>query len=312
MTTTTTYGQAPIASHIMKVFSIFTLLVASLHSATSRSVFWDYQQPALSSEPSHVTSPTALEMARSQGIKIPEAWDWRNINGTNFVTKDLNQHIPQYCGSCWAHGAMSSLADRIKIIRKAEWPDINLAIQDILNCGSLAGTCNGGSAVGAFHYVHQNGIPDDTCQVYQAKDLPCSDEHRCLNCQGPPGSSTCFPQRDYQTYWIDQYSYIQEANKDDLVDAIKSELYLRGPIACGVDATPIEDYTGGIVDTTLDDINHIVSVAGWGRENGTEYWVVRNSWGTYWGEHGWFRVKTGENALGIESMCSWATPQVTW
>jgi hypothetical protein len=48
-------------------------------------------------------------------------------------------------GSCWAHGAMSSLADRTKIMRKAVWPDINFAIQVILNCGQdIAGTCDGG------------------------------------------------------------------------------------------------------------------------------------------------------------------------
>jgi len=47
-----------------------------------------------------------------------------------------NQHIPTYCGSCWAHGAISSLEDRIKIVRKAASPDIKLSIQMILNCGT--------------------------------------------------------------------------------------------------------------------------------------------------------------------------------
>eukprot|EP00343_Euplotes_focardii_P010907 CAMPEP_0205831830 /NCGR_PEP_ID=MMETSP0206-20130828/45263_1 /ASSEMBLY_ACC=CAM_ASM_000279 /TAXON_ID=36767 /ORGANISM="Euplotes focardii, Strain TN1" /LENGTH=108 /DNA_ID=CAMNT_0053136835 /DNA_START=55 /DNA_END=378 /DNA_ORIENTATION=+ len=74
---------------------------------------------------------------------LPDNWNWGDMNGTSFVTKNLNQHIPQYCGSCWAHGALSALADRIKIARKGQGVDINLSVQHILNCGS-AGTCHGG------------------------------------------------------------------------------------------------------------------------------------------------------------------------
>eukprot|EP00804_Cyclotella_cryptica_P008629 CCRYP_007588-RE/>CCRYP_007588-RE protein AED:0.47 eAED:0.47 QI:0/-1/0/1/-1/1/1/0/101 len=66
---------------------------------------------------------------------LPPSWDWRNVSGHSFLTHSLNQHIPQYCGSCWAHGALSALADRIKIARNAVGDDINLSIQWVLNCG---------------------------------------------------------------------------------------------------------------------------------------------------------------------------------
>ena len=59
----------------------------------------------------------------------PPAWFWGNVSGVNFLTQSKNQHIPQYCGSCWAQAATSSLSDRIKIARKAAWPDINIAPQ---------------------------------------------------------------------------------------------------------------------------------------------------------------------------------------
>jgi len=93
------------------------------------------------------------------------------------------------------------------------------------------------------------------------------------------------------------------------------EIYQRGPIACGI-AVPdaLESYTGGIFnDTTGDmDIVHDISVVGYGVEDGTKYWVVRNSWGSSWGESGFFRVVRGINNIAIESDCSWATPTDTW
>lgn len=55
---------------------------------------------------------------------LPAAFDWRNVNGTSYVTRSLNQHIPKYCGSCWAHAALSSFSDRLKIMRQAQWPDM--------------------------------------------------------------------------------------------------------------------------------------------------------------------------------------------
>jgi len=93
------------------------------------------------------------------------------------------------------------------------------------------------------------------------------------------------------------------------------EIYQRGPIACGI-AVPdsLETYTGGIYqDTTGDlDIVHDVSVVGFGVENGTKYWVVRNSWGTHYGEQGFVRVIRGINNIAIESDCAWATPKDSW
>jgi len=56
----------------------------------------------------------------------------------------------------------------------------------------------------------------------------------------------------------------------------------------------------------------VVTVNGWGEEDGVKYWNVRNSWGTYWGENGTFRLIRGVNNLGIEADCSWAVPKDTW
>ena len=86
------------------------------------------------------------QVTHTMDTEIPQSFTWSNVEGVNYLTKNLNQHIPVYCGSCWAHGSVSSLADRIKIMRKAAYPDINLSIQFILNC-QMGGSCNGGDHV---------------------------------------------------------------------------------------------------------------------------------------------------------------------
>ena len=55
--------------------------------------------------------------------------------------------------------------------------------------------------------------------------------------------------------------------------------------------------------------DHIVSVSGYGTDAaGQPYWVVRNSFGRYWGDQGWYKLPRGRNAAGIEQYCAWAVP----
>ena len=76
----------------------------------------------------------------------------------------------------------------------------------------------------------------------------------------------------------------------------------------------LRTYNGGIYEDKTGDTNlvHEVSVVGFGEEDGQKYWVARNSWGTAWGESGFFRVVRGSNNIGIESDCAFATPVDTW
>ena len=64
---------------------------------------------------------------------------------------------------------------------------------------------------------------------------------------------------------------------------------------------------------SLFQVNHDISVVGYGVEDGQKFWIIRNSWGTYWGENGYFRLVRGVNNIAIESgLCSWATAKDTW
>jgi len=240
---------------------------------------------------------------------LPEQWIWNDVNGTNYLTNLRNQHVPQYCGSCWAHAATSALSDRIKIARKAAWPDINIAPQVLISCSGDDG-CHGGEAFNAFEWMNSNEITDETCSIYRARGhdngQKCSAMTVCENCM--PGEP-CFVPDKYKVYNTDEYGKVSgEA-------AMMQEIYQRGPIACGI-AVPdaLEDYTGGIFEDKTGDMNivHDISIVGYGVENGVKYWTVRNSWGTHFGEDGFVRVIRGKNNIAIESDCAWATPKDTW
>jgi hypothetical protein len=95
---------------------------------------------------------------------------------------------------------------------------------------------------------------------------------------------------------------------------VRPEIFMRGPVKAAVDAEPLVNYTGGVLWDApayrTDHHNHGVEIIGWGYDSEVDkqYWIVRNSWGQFWGELGFFRIELGKNLLMIESKIAWATP----
>jgi len=261
----------------MLVFSFLVVLVAVAHAYRNELIEVPLEQ---------VGEVVKTPQPKFTKAELPESFDYRKMG---LLTADLNQHIPTYCGSCWAHASMSSIADRIKIATKGKMRDVIPAIQTLINCGH-AGTCNGGDANAANAWVYKNGIPDVTCQQYQATNMECTAMNTCSNCE--PGGVGCYAVENYPKITLSEFgSVVGDENT-------MAEIFARGPVSANINAECLETYTGGIApyDNCKPNLyNHVIQLNGWGTENGTDYWIGRNSWGTYWGEHGFFRIVRGGN-----------------
>ena len=293
----------------MRASSILLLTCHVLESdarrhGCSRSDISDHIEAKVVSPLPHTYTPSG---------SLPNEFDWRSVNGINYVTTNLNQHYPQYCGSCWLHAGISVLNDRLKIARKGQFPEINLARQVVLNCGnSTAGSCHGGSDYGVYVFASEFGIPDDTCQLYSAEEHGCTAFRNCMNCDPPTLESphgVCYAVQSYDRFFVREYGKLKKPS----IHEMKAEIFRRGPISCSVDASFVEkgQYKSGDIVRVKNqewDLDHDISVAGWGvdKETGEEYWIVRNSWGSFMHEDGWFKVLLGHNSIGIEHECSWA------
>ena len=212
-----------------------------------------------------------------------------------------------------------------------------------------AGSCNGGSHVLAYNFATEIGLTDSSCLPYrgmdhsnwgetgagpartirtrrsggdgaganEASESPQSlttlvasadcKERMCRNCDRF-GTCSFVPYNETLAVKVVEHGTVRG------VDAMKAEIAARGPIACSMyaHALAFEKYAGGVIrDTThYEGTTHVVVVAGWGRTvDGVPFWIVRNSFGTNWGELGWYRVEVGKDIYNMESNdCSWAVP----
>ncbi|KAG2496887.1 hypothetical protein HYH03_005286 [Edaphochlamys debaryana] len=235
-------------------------------------------------------TPRSHELVRQEDL--PRAWDWRNATvdaggPRNYVTPVTNMHVPAgKCGCCFAHAATAVLADRMNIKQKGSWPVTQLSIQNVIDCGN-AGSCrDGGDERAVYAYGAKYGIPPETCSPFTAQDHQCNASRQCYTCW-----PRCAPVAAHSRLTVAEHGSVQG------LDQMKAEIFLRGPISCGIDTTPgARAYTGGVYAEALSrpDPNHSVTVVGWGVEEGSgvEYWVVKNNWGEPWGERGFMRLVT--------------------
>jgi cathepsin X len=286
-------------------FSVLCIVLAASAPYKQRNEIVRNQKLRDSPESERITEPRPHTYVDFDSI--PTSFDWRNVSGKNFLSATRNQHIPTYCGSCWAHASTSSVADRINILRGGSWPNAFISVQNVIDCAD-AGTCYGGDDLNVYYYGKHRGFVDETCNNYQAKDQACTPFNECGTC---PPSANCTVIPNPTRFMIGDYGSL--VGEDQMIP----EIWKRGPISCSLHSTEkLDNFEGGSVFQEYVEFpyfTHVVSVVGWGveSETNTKYWIVRNSWGTAWAEDGFFRILRGSSIvynLAIELDCTFGVP----
>jgi cathepsin L len=188
------------------------------------------------------------------------AFDWRSLNKVTPVRD-------QECADCWAYGTVAAYESSFLINDPwASGKALDLSEPEIVNC-SGAGSCSGGWW--AFQYIEDTG----TCARTAFRQ--------------PAGASCVTVSTPYRAI---SWGYVDPAGGIPTVDQMKQALCDHGPLAVAVNATPaFQAYTGGVFDENVDQpgtvsVNHAVAVIGW--DDGKQAWLIKNSWGTGWGNDG--------------------------
>lgn len=220
------------------------------------------------------------------------AFNWKDKNR---VTPVRHQNT---CGSCWAFTTVSLLEASYKIQQNK---DYDFSEQQIVDCargnnGQRAGSCNGGWYGNAFESLQRRGAWLEKNAPYRNKDSMC------------PGLTST-------PYRVVSWGYIRPDGGAPTVAEMKKALTKYGPIATTVKVTPpFQAYAGGVFDEHVrlnapNDVNHAVVVVGWDDRKGSRgSWLLRNSWGTQWGEQGYMWIEYGCNGIGYGA--AWAVAEV--
>jgi cathepsin L len=223
------------------------------------------------------------ELFEVTGKPMPKTVDWRE---KGVVTGVKNQ---EQCGSCWAFSAVASLEGQHALKNKKL---VSLSEQNLVDCSSKEGNygCEGGLMDQAFQYViDAHGIDTENSYPYRATD------DKCVFSKKNVGAT------------LKSYTDIPSGNEKALMEAVATV----GPISVAIDAsqTSFQFYSSGVYnepECSSIQLDHGVTAVGYGTQSGQDYWLVKNSWGTDWGQKGYILMSRNKNnQCGIATMSSY-------
>ncbi|XP_063236239.1 dipeptidyl peptidase 1-like [Bacillus rossius redtenbacheri] len=240
----------------------------------------------------------ASEELKKAVAKLPKQFDWRNVSGINYVSPVKNQYS---CGSCFIFSTIGMLEARTRV-RTNNTQQTLFSEQEVLSCDQMAQGCDGGFPYLVSRYTRDYGVVEESCYPAYSSNAGTCERKSC------------------DRHYVARYRYIGgyfgNCNEEGMMLAL-----MRGPIAVNYEYHSDQyHYKSGVYHYTgVDDpsmeypyyvVNHAVLVVGYGvvESTGEKYWIVKNSWGATWGDHGYFLIRRGTNECGIESLASESDP----
>jgi len=209
------------------------------------------------------------------------------------------------CGSCWAFAASEVLSDRFCIFSNGS-VNVVLSPQNLLSCEEFNLGCTMGSLpMWAWRYLTNYGITTNGCTPYSSND---GEVPSCQN-----SDSQCQDGEKWKLYSSKSYSQVgslifPSRHVEEIMLAV-----MEGP----VDATfnvwgDFFDYSSGVYSHQSGGYEglHSVKIIGFGVEGGVDYWLVQNSWGKFWGDNGFFKIRRGTDECFFESLVYTGYPQL--
>lgn len=213
-----------------------------------------------------------------------------------------------HCGSCWAHGAAETIESGLFM---ATGELVTLSVQDMISCAH-SGSCHGGSPNGGLNWAKKHGIALES--TYPETSNSTGDTGSCIAAQDKPVAKVTdwFPVVHHHDWSLQKEQFLA------------TFLLSHGPVGIAVNAGPLQHYRGGVLRAVAcgNHVNHATQLVGFnligaGDYDLTPYWIMRNSWDTWWGEKGFARLEYGSNTCGLVEYTYWArvskiSPRTTW
>jgi len=206
----------------------------------------------------------------------PAAFDWRNVSNSSYLTSVKNQ----VGSTCVAYANTASLESCV--LREME-PHLLRVLQqggEIDLSEHALVSCNSGYPGSVDKFLMNTGLPTEACYPFSASAGQCA-----TACSGWQGKTYRFVNHDY-------YKHLK-------IDEVKALLVQFGPLVTGINVpADFFTYKGGVYSTTLKTNQGFHEVLLVGYDDSNKCFIVKNSWGTNWGENGYFRIAYSEFESG--------------